>query len=104
MKQFLIPVFVLAMVAPVFADAEDFGEKMLERNGSNASAATLAMAADKLSGDTLDEKLMVGDNAVVTRNSGAISIGHQRLATEMGVNASDYSVAELAKMYIGEYD
>ena len=104
MKTFLIPAFVLALAAPAFADAEAFGEKMLERNGSNASAATLAMAAEKLSGDMVDEKLPFGENEIATRSNGTISVGHQRLAIEMGVNARDYSVAELAKMYIGEYD
>lgn len=104
MKLVLIPTFVALMAAPAFADAEDFGEMMLERNGSNASAATLAMAADKLSGDDLDEKLPFGNNEIITRDQSAISIGHQRLATEMGVSAADFTVAELAKMYIGEYD
>lgn len=104
MKQFLVPAFIAALATPVFADAEDFGELMLERNGSNATPATLAMAADKLSGDSVDEQLRHGANEIVTRNDGSISIGHQRLAIEMDVNASDYSVAELAKMYIGEYD
>ncbi len=104
MKHFMIPAFVALMAAPAFADAEDFGEMLLQQNGSNATTASLAMAADKLSGDMVDEKLPFGDNALVTRDDGAISIGHQRLATEMGVSAAEYSVAELAKMYIGEYD
>lgn len=104
MKRFLIPLFAISMAAPAFADAEAFGEKMLAQNGSNASAQTMQVAVDVLSGDSVDEKIMLGSNEIVTQNAGAMTVARVDLAQEMGVDANDYTFAELAKMYIELYN
>lgn len=104
MKTLLIPTFAVLMAAPAFADAEDFGEKMLQLNGSNTTQQTMIVVAKALTGDSVDDRLRLGDAEIVTRNSGTLSAGHRQLARNMGVNAADYSLAELSAMYIGEYD
>ncbi|WP_298297386.1 hypothetical protein [uncultured Litoreibacter sp.] len=104
MKTLLIPAFVTLMAAPAFADAEDFGEKMLAQNGSNATAQTLVVAVNKLSEDKTTDRIMLGDNEIVSRSSDQMTIGHLQLARNMGVNPADFTVAELSAMYIGKYD
>ncbi len=104
MKTLLIPAFVALMAAPAFADAEDFGEKMLAQNGDNSTEQTMVVAKQALSGDDLDDRIMTGGPEIVSRAGGSISAGHQALADAMGVNASDFTVAELSAMFIGKYD
>ncbi len=104
MKRILIPAFALLTAAPAFADAEAFGERMLAQNGSNATAATMAMAVEKLSGDTVDERIPLGANEIVTRNSAPMTAGHLQLARAMGLNPNDYTSAELGSMYIDKYN
>ncbi len=85
--------------APAFAEtpAEKFG---MIHVGQNASQAAQTIAVDKLSGDTVDNRIAISAPAQTTRNSQ----GHLQLAKNMGVSPDAYTNAELTKMYIGEYD
>lgn len=104
MKKLILPaVVVTALAAPAIADdspAELFGQAIADDSSSSAS---LNMAAEKLQGDSVDERLLVGANEIITRSTG-VNAGTQQLATNMGVSANDYTRAELAKMFIGRYD
>lgn len=98
----LIAATALALIAgPALADetpAELFGATHAD---ASASPAARDMAINKLSGDDLDEKIVPVQSETVTRG---VSIGTQQLLTNLGVEAGQYSRAELAKMFIGRYD
>ncbi|SFR56812.1 hypothetical protein [Litoreibacter janthinus] len=85
--------------APVLAGspAEEFDMK---NAGSNASAAAYETAVLKLSGDDIDNRIVVIDAPQVSRNSQ----GHIQLARDLGVSPDTYSTAELARMFIGAHD
>ena len=104
MKTLFLPALVASALAfPALADdspAELFGQSTATGSGSPAS---MAMAAEKLQGDMVDEIIHLGPNEIVTRSTG-VNAGTQQLATNMGVDANNYTVAELAKMFIGRYD
>lgn len=105
MKRILgVTAAALVMAAPVFADdqspAEIFGSKMAT---DSSSAASLSMAVQVLQGDRVDERLPLAQNEIVTRSTG-ITPGTEQLAENMGVDADQFTVAELAKMFIGRYD
>lgn len=104
MKTLLIPAFVGLMAAPAFADAEDFGEKMLELNGDNTTEQTRIIAVNALSGDDLNDRLVMPEPEIASRASDSISAGHLALANAMGVNAADFTIGELSAMFIGKYD
>ncbi len=98
---FILPALSAVLATPVIASpAEDFGEKMKTESSSPAS---LNKAVDVLSGDSVGEVITLGQNEVVTRSRG-MTAGIQQLAQAMNVDPNDYTMAELAKMYIGEYD
>ena len=105
MKSYLVPAVLTAfLVGPTAAfasAAEDFGEILAV--GQTVSGETAQLAAQKLSGDDLDDRIVMSDDIISTQSVG-ITAGHARLAAEMGVDPNDYTNAELAKMYIGEYD
>lgn len=105
MKHILLPSLLVASLAvPAMAEdmtpAELFGMKMAT---NSASSATMETAVEVLQGDTVDEYLPLGSQEIVTRSNG-ISPGMRQLAVNLGVNADDYTVAELAKIFIGKYD
>lgn len=91
----------LCLAAPAFADAEAFGAS---KGPFTSTAAATDMAVEKLSGSDLDERISLGSNEIATSGSQGITQGHLRLAAEMGVDARDFTIAELTKMYIGEYN
>ena len=92
-----------ALAAPVIAEspAETFGQSIAT---DSSSAATLSKAAEVLQGDMVDERLPFGDNEIVTRSSTGPSQGVRQLAVNMGVDAGDYTGAELSRMFISKYD
>lgn len=98
----LIAAAAFALIAaPALADtspAERFGAL----NGNiESSPAAYDMAVEKLSGDDLKDKILRVTNDVPTRN---VTLRNQQIAADLGVDAADYTTAELAKMYIGKYD
>lgn len=92
---------LLAGTAVSASPAEDFGKAMLL--DSTVSAQTQQMAAQKLSGDDIDEQIVMSDDLISTQSVG-IGEGHAQLAAAMGVDPADYTNAELVKMYVGEYN
>ena len=104
MKCIVTSVCAVMLAVPAFADAEDYGEARLALHGSNATVATLSLAVDKLSGDRVDNQITQGANEIVSRDDGSISAGHLRMASEMGIDASEFSMSEIAAMYFAEYD
>ncbi|EPX80841.1 hypothetical protein [Litoreibacter arenae] len=99
MKLLTLTTALALAAAPVLAGspAEEFG---LIHAGNGASAAAQATAIEKLSGDDTDSRIVVIENAQVSRNSQ----GHQQLARDLGVSADAYSTAELAHMFIKAHD
>lgn len=99
MKLIALTTALAIAAAPAFAEtpAEKFG---LQHVGHNATAAALSTAVNKLSGDDLETKIVIPASVQTTRNSQ----GHLQLAKNMGVSPGAYTNAQLAKMYIGEYD
>ncbi|TDT75149.1 hypothetical protein BDE40_1875 [Litoreibacter halocynthiae] len=99
MKLLTLTTAIALAAAPVFAEtpAEKFG---MIHAGSGASQAAQATAVEKLSGDNVDDRIVIAAPAQTTRNSQ----GHLQLAKNMGVSPDAYTNAELAKMFIGAYD
>ncbi|WP_224825372.1 hypothetical protein [Cognatishimia sp. MH4019] len=105
MNSYFIPAALTAFLVTATAlsagPADDFGKAIAASTPS--APQTLQIAAEKLSGDGVDEQITISRDVISTQNVG-ISQGHARLAAEMGVDPADYTNAELAKMFIGEYD
>ncbi|MEL7213939.1 MAG: hypothetical protein AAGK92_14840 [Pseudomonadota bacterium] len=105
MKSYVVPValtaFLVTGTAALAGPADDFGKAIAAQTPS--APHTMQMAAEKLSGDGVDEQINFTSDVISTQSVG-IGQGHARLAAEMGVDPADYTNAELAKMYIGEYD
>lgn len=105
MNSYFVPATLIAFLAASTAvtagPADDFGAASAA--GATVSAEVAQRAAQKLSGDDLEDRIMLSDDLISTQNVG-ITAGHARLAAEMGVDPADYTSAELAKMFIGEYD
>lgn len=99
MKLMTLTAAIALAAAPVLAEtpAEKFG---MQHAGQNASQAAQTIATKKLSGDDIDDRIVISQPAQTTRNSQ----GHLQLAKNMGVSPDAYSNAELAKMFIGAYD
>ncbi|RLJ60516.1 hypothetical protein BCF46_0717 [Litoreibacter meonggei] len=99
MKLITLTAALALAAAPVLAEtpAEKFGA---QRAGQNASEAAQTIAVKKLSGDDIDNQIVIAAPAQTTRNSQ----GHLQLAKNMGVSPDAYTNAELAKMFIGAYD
>lgn len=97
----MIAVAALAFVAtPALADdspAEIFGK---QHAGGPASAAALEMAIQKIERESPAERILRQDE-IATRG---VTIGDRQLAASLGVNANDYSSAELSRMIIDKYD
>lgn len=99
MKLLTLTTAIALAAAPVLAEtpAERFG---MIHAGNGASQAAQATAVEKLSGDSVDNRITIAAPAQTSRNSQ----GHLQLAKNMGVSPGTYTNAELAKMFIGEYD
>lgn len=99
MKLITLTAALALVAAPVLAEtpAEKFGAQHV---GHSASQAAQTIAVKKLSGDDVDNRIVIAQPAQTTRNSQ----GHLQLAENMGVSPDDYTNAELAKMFIGAYD
>lgn len=103
-RLFLASTLVAALAVPAFADdspAESFGEA---RATNSSSPSSMNMAARMTEGDSIDERIPLGENEIVTRSDSLDSQGIRQLAENMGVDANNYTRAELAKMFIGKYD
>ena len=99
MKLLTLTAALALAAAPVLAEtpAEQFG---MARVGNGVSQAAQATAVEKLSGDSVDNRIVIAAPAQTTRNSQ----GHLQLAKNMGVSPDAYTNSQLAKMFIGEYD
>ena len=99
MKLITLTAALALAAAPVFAGspAEEFGMIHAGNSGSQAAQTT---AVEKLSGDSVSDRIVIATPVQTTRNSQ----GHLQLAKNMGVAPDAYTNAELAKMFIGEYD
>ena len=93
--------FLVTATALSASPAEDFGEVLAAATPS--APQTLQIAAQKLSGDAVDEQITLSRDVISTQSVG-IGQGRARLAAEMGVDPADYTNAELAKMFISEYN
>jgi len=99
MKLIALSTALIIASAPAFAESasETFGMKNV---GQNTSAAAMDTAVSKLSGDDIENKIVISAPAQTSRNSQ----GHLQLAKNMGVSPDAVSNAALAKMFIGAYD
>lgn len=100
MKLIALSTVVALSAAPVLADtspAEKFG---MQHAAQSTSPAAQTIAVGKLSGDDIDDRIELVAPAQTSRNSQ----GHLQLAKSMGVSPDAYTNAQLAKMFIGEYD
>ena len=105
MTSYLAPataIVFLATAGIVSASAAEDRGKALAANSSPAPAAA-EIARQALSGDKVDERLVPSADLISTQNVG-ISPGHAQLAAGMRVDPAAYTNAELAKMFIGEYN
>ncbi|WP_146174178.1 hypothetical protein [Litoreibacter ponti] len=88
------------LAAPALADespAEIFGA---QGAGAIASPAAMDKAMANFENESPAERTMRPEE-FPTRG---ISIGDRQLAAALGVDAQDFTSAELSKMYIGKYD
>lgn len=100
MKLLPIATALTLIAAPAFADetpAELFGRA---HAAQGQSAAAQAMAVEKLSGNDIEDRILVVAPTQTTRNSA----GHLQIAKSLGVSPDAYTNAQLAKLIIAEYD
>ena len=92
---------VFALASPTLADMNSAAQ--VHGPTSSGGVAAYEVAIENVSGNDLEEVVTRAHSADQLHNAG-MTAGHLQLAASLGVSASEYSVAELTKMYIGFTD
>lgn len=96
----LTSALVLALAAPAFADGKDQMAAQLGVNAADYTLAQLVRLNTAVQDNDADEIAFVKAQAAgqIPATAGSVQPGQAQLAAQLGVNASDYTLAQLLRL------